>query len=150
MPSWRSSVAGAALACAAFAGCYGGGPAEPPTPPTVSDSDAGPTSTAPPTSLEQRSCPPSSPYDWENFGEPFVLTWCTGCHSTDLGTSSRQGAPMAINFNTLDDVRQHADRIWARAADSNATMPPSGGPLPADRTALGDWLACGMPSTQTQ
>jgi hypothetical protein len=33
-----------------------------------------------------------------------------------------------------------------RAADHNVTMPPVGGPEADERSALGEWLACGAPS----
>jgi hypothetical protein len=49
-------------------------------------------------------------------------------------------------LDTLEDARAWADRIWVRAADHNATMPPVGGPEADERSALGEWLACGAPS----
>ena len=97
------------------------------------------------TSLAERPCPQGSTLTYEDFGAPFFLTYCEGCHSTAMPEGSRQNAPIAVNFNTLDDVRAHKDRIWARAADTNATMPPSGGPSTKDRALLGEWLACGAP-----
>jgi hypothetical protein len=97
------------------------------------------------TTLGERPCPKASSLTYENFGAPFFLTWCEGCHSTKIPEGSRQNAPLTMNFNTLDDVRAHKDRIWARAADSNSTMPPAGGPSANDRAMLGEWLACGAP-----
>jgi len=146
MRSWRDA-AFAALAIAAplmLAACYGGGPATPLTPAEDGADAATPTQEGV-TSLADRPCPPGSPLTYDNFGDPFFMTWCTGCHSASLATASRENAPTAVNFNTLDEVRQYAPRIWARAADTNATMPPAGGPHPDERTFLGDWLACGAP-----
>ncbi len=97
-------------------------------------------------SLEERPCPEDSTLSAENFGAPFLLTQCTGCHHSSLPASERAGAPLDINFDALADVRKHAPRIWARAADSNATMPPLGGPPQDERTRLGEWLACGAPT----
>ena len=97
-------------------------------------------------SLADRPCPDDSLLAWESFGDPFVRSWCTGCHSEQLGHERRRGAPDDVNFNTLDDVRALSDRMWARAGDHNRTMPPAGGPGHAERELFGEWLACGAPS----
>lgn len=94
-------------------------------------------------SLDERPCPPDSILSAENFGGPFMLTYCNGCHSKNLGEGERADAPIATNFDTLGDVRAHAPRIWARAGDHNATMPPYGAPPADERARLGEWLACG-------
>lgn len=97
-------------------------------------------------SLDVRPCPPDSALTAEDFGGPFMLTYCTGCHHAALPEGERAGAPLGVDFETLDKVRLHADRIWARSGDQNATMPPVG-PAPADeRARLGAWLACGAPA----
>ena len=119
---------------------------------STGDADTGDASTGDSTgapmwnSLDERPCPPDSALTAEDFGGPFVLTYCTGCHHVALAEGERAGAPLGVDFETLDKVRQHADRIWARSGDHNATMPPIG-PAPADeRARLGEWLACGAPS----
>jgi hypothetical protein len=96
-------------------------------------------------SLEERPCPPDSFLTFENFGGPFILDHCKGCHSGALPADMRQDAPPGVDFDSLDDVRHWAPRIWARAADQNATMPPVGAPGPEERALLGEWLACGAP-----
>jgi hypothetical protein len=96
-------------------------------------------------SLDERPCPDDSALTWENFGGPFVLTWCTGCHHSELPADVRQNAPFAINLETADLVRTNAARVWARAADQNATMPPAGAPALEERELFGEWLACGAP-----
>lgn len=80
---------------------------------------------------------------YDNFGEPFVLDWCRGCHSSAVPAGMRQKAPVAINFDTLEDVRNRSPRVLARAASQTATMPPAGGPTEEERTLLAEWLACG-------
>jgi hypothetical protein len=111
--------------------------------------DTGSTSTREPidegpwSSLDERSCPPDSFVSFENFGGPFLLDHCKGCHSSALPADMRQDAPVGVDFDSLADVRQWAPRIWARAADQNATMPPVGAPGFEERTLLGEWLACG-------
>jgi hypothetical protein len=97
-------------------------------------------------SLDERPCPDDSALSSENFGGPFLLTHCTGCHHSSLGEAERAGAPVGVDFDSLDDVRARADRIWARAADHNTSMPPAGGPAPDERVRLGEWLACGAPT----
>lgn len=97
-------------------------------------------------SLDERPCPPDSTLTAEDFGGPFMLTYCTGCHHASLPEGERAGAPLGVDFETLTKIRAQADRIWARSGDQNATMPPIG-PAPADeRAKLGEWLACGAPA----
>jgi hypothetical protein len=97
-------------------------------------------------SLEARPCPEDSFLTFENFGAIHLLNYCTGCHSSGLPADQRQGAPLEIVFDGIEDVRAHAPRIWARAGDHNATMPPVGAPSESERALLGEWLACGAPT----
>ena len=99
-----------------------------------------------PTTLEDRECPPDSVLTFENFGGPFISSYCAGCHAKDLPEGMRQEAPLDVDFDTLDATRAWAKRIWARAGDHNVTMPPIGGPDEAEREMLGEWLACGAPA----
>ena len=94
-------------------------------------------------SFEERSCPPDSFLSFENFGGPYLLDHCKGCHSKAIPEGMRQGAPAGVDFDTIADVRAWAPRIWARAADQNDTMPPVGAPGAEERALLGEWLACG-------
>jgi hypothetical protein len=133
----------------ALAGCGSGSvatPSGPPPPAMALDSGAPPAADGGAyKSLSERPCPAGSALDYDNFGGPFILTWCAGCHSSALPAGSRQNAPASVNFDHVEDVRALAPRIWARAADGNAQMPPAGGPSAADRALLGEWLACGAP-----
>jgi hypothetical protein len=83
---------------------------------------------------------------YEDFAGPFFLNWCTGCHSSALAEGQRQDAPLGVDFDTLDGIRAHSERIVAFAVHSDA-MPPAGGPSQAEREALGRWLSCGAPAT---
>ena len=96
--------------------------------------------------LEELSCPPDSVLSYESFGAPFMATWCTTCHSSALPEAERAGAPLGVDFDSLEAIRARADRVWARAAGHNNTMPPVAGPSEDDRLLLGEWLACGAPS----
>lgn len=119
------------------------------------------TPTGTPFDIGGRACPTGSVLTYENFGEPFMLSHCTGCHSSALDGSgpspgNRQGAPVGVDFDTYELVRAWGVRIYYRAADTNATMPPKDNipldnPLNVDdRTALGDWLACNAPTEADQ
>ncbi len=93
------------------------------------------------------ACPPDSPYDWDNLGSPFLTVWCDGCHGSQVPEPLRYGAPLGVDFDTLDGARMWSERIQARAVDA-AEMPPGGfGPPEAERAKLGEWIACGMPDT---
>lgn len=97
-------------------------------------------------SLAERPCPDDSFLTYENFGGPFMLTFCTTCHASRLPADMRQGSPLEVDFDGIDDIRAQADRIWIRAADQNLSMPPVGPPSEQERTRLGEWLACGAPT----
>jgi cytochrome c5 len=95
--------------------------------------------------LADRECPGGSFLDHGNFGAPFFSEYCTGCHSSQIPATMRQGAPAGVDFETLDGIRARADLIYLRAADGYALMPPVGGPSGETRVLLGEWLACGAP-----
>jgi hypothetical protein len=134
MPSWPEAAA--VLVAVALGGCGGEGAPEPNTP---APPDA-------PETLAERTCPEESPLTFEDFGGPFLYSWCTSCHSSGMPEGQRQNAPVGVDFDSLEDARAWADRIWLRAADHNITMPPVGGPDTDERAMLGEWLACGAPS----
>jgi hypothetical protein len=85
---------------------------------------------------------------WENTGDPFVTTWCTGCHSAEVAEAQRFGAPPNINFDTLAEVQLWQDRIRAVALADDAAMPLAGPATAEDRTRMGQWLDCGAPGTE--
>ena len=91
------------------------------------------------------SCDPEAGLTYTNFGDPFLGQWCTSCHSSALPEGMRQKAPVGMDFDSYDGIVGNIDRIYARAADANETMPPVGGPDADARRLLGEWLACGAP-----
>ncbi|MEM1418398.1 MAG: hypothetical protein AAGH15_26120 [Myxococcota bacterium] len=94
-------------------------------------------------SFTTRACPDGSTLDWETFGEPFVRSWCTGCHGGGLeGREVRGGAPPGVNFDDEAAVLGRLEAIYERAADGNLSMPPGGGPSADERLLLGEWIAC--------
>ena len=84
-----------------------------------------------------------SDLSWENFGAPLMLSWCTGCHHSQLPDADRAGAPLHINLDTHADVQSFAALIEAAATGEDPTMPPVGGPPETDRALLAEWLRCG-------
>jgi len=83
---------------------------------------------------------------YESFAGPFFLDWCTGCHSSALPEGYRQKAPLDTNFDSLDGILSRRDRILEKAVHTHA-MPPAGGPSEEERALLGQWFACGAPSS---
>jgi uncharacterized membrane protein len=81
--------------------------------------------------------------DYENFGAPFVINWCRGCHSSAVPANMRQKAPADANFDDLEDIRTWGERIALRAAGTNPNMPPAGGPTAEERALLAEWIQCG-------
>jgi len=77
---------------------------------------------------------------WDNFGQGFMIENCQSRHATT--SPNRYGASPDVHFDTLDDVLERQDRILARAAGENPTMPPDGGVSADDRWLLQVWLTC--------
>lgn len=133
MASWHD-VASLGVVLAVLGGCAL--EEAPPPPPKQFDS------------LAAHPCPDHSTLTYESFGEPFLNVWCNGCHSSEMPEGMRGKAPLGVDFDDIELVRSQTSRIWARAGDHNATMPPVGGPEAEERTNLGEWLACGAPVLQ--
>jgi len=95
-----------------------------------------------PMELDDMPCPTSgTTLTYQSFGQPFMTDHCNECHST-----SRAGAPGGYKFDTQDQVKKHASRIFIRAAGPNVTMPPGpDDPPELSRDQLAEWLACGAP-----
>jgi Sec-independent protein translocase protein TatA len=101
------------------------------------------------------ACPPDNTLTWRSFGGGFLLTWCTGCHSSHLAADARQDAPIDVNFDTHAAFKPHASLVYERAVleahavlrDPNTAspMPPAGLPPESDRQRLTQWIACGAP-----
>lgn len=97
------------------------------------------------TTIEDRSCPPEgTKLTYANFGKGFMDANCQKCHGQR--SSGRNGAPGDFDFASVDDVRAHKSRIFARAAADNTTMPPGpDDPPEGEREKLAEWLVCGAP-----
>lgn len=98
------------------------------------------------TAIVGRPCPEDSALTWSNFGEATMLTHCVGCHSEHLAEGTPRGqAPLGVDFNSHARTQAWLERIHARSADQNRTMPPADTMSERTREQLGDWLACGAP-----
>ena len=95
------------------------------------------------------SCPSDNAPTAQDFGQDFLQRYCLSCHSASVSGRGRGGAPTDLNYDTLEEVRRHAEAIDAHAAAgpgaTNTAMPPPGLPQPTleERQKLGQWLACG-------
>jgi uncharacterized membrane protein len=99
----------------------------------------------PETSISDYPCPKEgTKLTYASFGAPYLAQNCQICHGQPA--DDRKGAPAAFDFWTIEHVREHVDRIFARAAADNVTMPPGPDDPPAEqRYELAEWLACGAP-----
>lgn len=82
---------------------------------------------------------------WDNTGQPFVSTWCTACHSSQLAEGERFGAPVGLDLDTYAGVLAHASLVESSALGDEARMPPVGGGTADEKARFGEWLACGLP-----
>jgi hypothetical protein len=92
------------------------------------------------------TCPTGTQLSWENFGQAFMLNYCTSCHSAELSGSDRVGAPEEMNFDSLQDVMNWRMNIHGAAAVEQAIMPPSKHVGADEKALLTEWLGCGAPA----
>jgi uncharacterized membrane protein len=81
-----------------------------------------------------------------------MARYCVQCHSSQLPSGARNGAPLDHDFDSLAGIRAtpraHLEEVAAAGPEAvNRQMPPPGYPEPTDRERkqLGEWLACGAP-----
>jgi uncharacterized membrane protein len=84
---------------------------------------------------------------YATVADPFMRTWCTPCHHTELEGPDRPLGSEGVNLDTYELVISHLDRIEARALADTPTMPPGGGPSDEELTRLELWLECGSVDT---
>ncbi len=82
---------------------------------------------------------------WESFGQGFLRTWCTPCHSSGLPEGARQGAPLGVDFDTYASTLAFAGRLVPVAGSAGSSMPPAGGPSAEERARLLEWVRCDLP-----
>lgn len=87
------------------------------------------------------ACADAPNVTWASFGDGFFATYCRACHSAN--TAERYGAPDAVNFDTLADVRALKDSVRRTVLDSQS-MPVGGGVYDDDAVLLDYFLTCGL------
>ena len=80
--------------------------------------------------------------------EPFLRTYCTGCHASTLEPGQRYGAPAQVNLDTFADAKEWALRSYVRAVHFQ-TMPPAGGITELERERFKQWALCGTKGEET-
>jgi hypothetical protein len=85
------------------------------------------------------TCPSDSTLSYDNFGKTFFDQNCNSCHSGSHHP----------DFTSQTEIQANATNIDRAAASgpngTNTYMPQDGSVADADRTKLGEWLACGAP-----
>lgn len=79
---------------------------------------------------------------WATTGQPLMLTWCTGCHSSQKTGEARHGAPDTVNLDSLAGFRASAERSLARM--EAGTMPAGGGLSVQELRQIRAWVDCGL------
>lgn len=97
-------------------------------------------------------CPPDSTLTYASFGKAFFDTYCQSCHGSSVRGAVRQGAPSSHAYDDVMGIRSDLAEIDRRAAagpDAINVDMPRAFPVPSDaeREQLGEWLACGAPTT---
>lgn len=126
----------------------GGSCRQEPVEPDGRDTSSPPTPT--PTLPTSTACGQDEQLTWDGFAEGFFLSWCTACHSSQLGPGDRGGAPVGIDFDLYRGVLALSGRIVATATGPEPTMPPVASVPVADRERLAQWIACGLPEAPVE
>lgn len=91
-------------------------------------------------------CPKGTFLTYENFGAAFLSNHCLTCHSRNIPTAQRSGAPDSVNFDSALDAALYRTLIFAKTQGTNPTMPPGGTLTSNQKLALAEWLNCGAPA----
>lgn len=91
------------------------------------------------TTTEKVDCG-SSALTWETAGAPYVNNYCRGCHSRDLSSNMRAGAPIDVNFDSKEDLIRASSSVIERIEDRS--MPPVGSPDSRSESAFLEWIGC--------
>lgn len=83
------------------------------------------------------------PWTYTNTAQPFLMTWCTSCHHSDIEGIDRVEGTEGFDFDSYEGVLTYLDLIEARALAEEPTMPPAGGPTSGELDQLAEWIVCG-------
>ena len=91
-------------------------------------------------------CENGTTLSWLSFGSNFFDRYCTSCHSSNLDTSQRSGAPTASNLDTYGGmIKQRSQILISAGTLTGAKMPPVNTVPLEERKALIEYLKCGAP-----
>ena len=91
-------------------------------------------------------CVSNPALSYENFGKGFLDRYCTGCHSSLVPVTNRNGAPEGVDFNDYRRVITWRERILIRTLDTTSPMPPGTGPSQTEFDLLTEWIGCQVES----
>ena len=77
------------------------------------------------------------------YADVTALTKCSTCHSSEVSSAARKGAPASINFNTESAANAKAED--AASEVNGGDMPPSGSGVSLseeEKQALYKWALC--------
>ena len=77
---------------------------------------------------------------WETAAAPYINNYCRGCHSRDLSTSMRAGAPLNANFDSKEDLLSSLEAVLERIEERS--MPPIGATDSRSEAAFLTWANC--------
>src|SRR5262245_17469802 len=94
---------------------------------------------------KERQCDTTTPVTYADAQAVFE-TYCTHCHSTTLNSSSsRQGAPTSVNFNTYDEARSDAEEANEEILDGDMPKDNPGAVSDAEGCIIEAWIKQGYP-----
>ena len=99
------------------------------------------------------TCDREPPLSYATFGDGFLSTYCTGCHSSLLvGDYQRNDATTGVDFDSWEGVVNSIPVIAIRtlATGDDPSMPPAGGPSSIERARFDEWLQCEVEPAQQE
>ena len=82
---------------------------------------------------------PCESLEWNTGIHSFFVSYCGACHAAN--TPDRHGAPVSVTFDTEEEARSWAARVWQTVLVQES-MPPAGGVFPEDKERIQEWLQC--------
>ena len=74
--------------------------------------------------------------------KPFMENYCARCHSAQVPSAERNGAPESSNFDTREDVLADWENIRNRLLDNSGMPPTPPDPTHIERDDVIAWIDC--------
>ena len=93
-----------------------------------------------PTEIEADACAETPAPTWEDV-DPILSRWCLGCHAEALDQGQRSGAPLGVDFDTVEGLQAYWDDVLGRIESDH---PPGiiDGISEEERDRLAAYLTC--------